>query len=213
MIKLNNVRTSYAKWSHTYDEVDNPTRDLDEKVVKKMLTNLKGKDVIEAGCGTGKNTIWLSGKAKSVTAFDFSKQMLNVARNKIKSANVKFIQQDISKKWKLPDEYCDVVTINLVLEHIRDIDFVFSEAYRILRKNGKLLVCELHPEKQKKGTKARFTETKSKAIVEIDSYYHSKSDYTKAGKNAGFKKIELKDWFDEKDTNQVPRLLSASLKK
>lgn len=213
MKKFNNIRASYSKWSLTYDEVENPTRDLNHKVVKKVLINLKGKDVIEAGCGTGKNTVWLARKAKSVTAFDFSKEMLGVAASKVKSDNVKFFRQDISKRWKFPDECCEVVTINLVLEHVENIAYVFKEAYRVLRNGGILLVCELHPDKQKKGTKARFDDTDGNTMVEIDSYYHSKTDYAKAGRDAGFKKITLKDWFDEKDTNQVPRLLSVSLKK
>jgi malonyl-CoA O-methyltransferase len=213
MKSANNVKVSYAKWSQTYDHVENPTRDLDRKVIRKILVNLEGKDVIEAGCGTGKNTTWLARTAKSVISFDLSKEMLNVARQKITGAYVKFVQHDITKRWIFPNDCCDVVTINLVLEHIENIDFVFKEAYRVLRNNGKLFVCELHPDKQKRGTKARFTETKGNAVVEIDSYSHSKEDYSKAGKIAGFKNITLKDWFDEKGSNQVPRLLSVLLKK
>lgn len=213
MKNSNNVEKSYAKWSQTYDQVENPTRDLDRKVIRKVLVNLKGKDVIEAGCGTGKNTIWLAKTAKSVISFDLSAEMLNVARRKINSGNVEFVQHDITKRWSFPNECCDVVTINLVLEHIENINFVFKEAYRVLRKNGKLFVCELHPDKQKKGTKARFTDSKKNTLVEIDSYYHSKTDYIKAGIIAGFKNITLKDWFDEKESNQVPRLLSMLLKK
>ncbi|MDI6803404.1 MAG: class I SAM-dependent methyltransferase [Bacteroidota bacterium] len=213
MKSANNVKASYAKWSQTYDHVENPTRDLDKKVIRKILVNLKGKDVIEAGCGTGKNTIWLMKTAKSVISFDLSKEMLNIARQKITGVNVKFVRHDITKKWFFPNDCCDVVTINLVLEHIEKINFVFKEAYRVLRKNEKLFVCELHPDKQKKGTKARFTELDGNTLVEIDSYYHSKTDYIKAGVIAGFKKIILKDWFDEKESNQVPRLLSMLLKK
>jgi malonyl-CoA O-methyltransferase len=213
MKSSDNVKASYAKWSQTYDHVENPTRDLDRKVIPKVLINLRGKDVIEAGCGTGKNTTWLAKTARSLKSFDLSEEMVNVARQKITGANVEFVQHNITERWIFPNDCCDVVTINLVLEHIEDIDFVFKEAYRVLRKNGKLFVCELHPDKQKKGTKARFTENKSNTIIEIDSYYHSKEDYSRAGKIAGFQNITLKDWFDEKESNQVPRLLSVLLKK
>lgn len=213
MKSANNVKASYAKWSQTYDHVENPTRDLDRKVIPKVLINLRGKDVIEAGCGTGKNTTWLAKTARSLKSFDLSEEMVNVARQKITGANVEFVQHNITERWIFPNDCCDVVTINLVLEHIEDIDFVFKEAYRVLRKNGKLFVCELHPDKQKKGTKARFTEIKGNPIIEIDSFYHSKVDYSNAGKIAGFKNITLKDWFDEEESNQVPRLLSMLLKK
>lgn len=203
---------AYNNWADSYDQVENPTRSLDEKVVRTLLSELDGKDIVEAGCGTGKNSIWFSQNCKSLKAFDFSKEMLKIASNKVKSKNTEFINHDITKPWLFENNSCDLVSINLILEHIENINFVFNEAYRILRNNGLLLVCELHPLKQKEGSVARFVDKKTEKEIRLVSCYHSKNDFSNAGELAGFSKIEMKDWYD--DTNKdIPRLLSILLTK
>jgi malonyl-CoA O-methyltransferase len=114
-------------------------------------------------------------------------------------------------KWPFAEHCCHIVSINLVLEHIRDLNYVFKEAYRILRNEGILAICELHPERQKKGIKARFEDPEEKKLIEIDSYYHSSADYSKAGKNAGFKKINFENWYDVQNKIEKPRLISVLL--
>ena len=62
-LKLNmSIKTASDRWSDTYDNDRNLTRDLDRTVTQKILTdlNLKFKLALELDCGTGKNTILLS---------------------------------------------------------------------------------------------------------------------------------------------------------
>ena len=53
---------------------------------------------------------------------DFSKNMLNLARKKIKSEKVTFINTDINKNWPVNDNSFDLATINLTLEHIKKLE-------------------------------------------------------------------------------------------
>ena len=99
--------------------------------------SIKNKKVIEIGCGTGKNTIILSKVATKVLGIDFSEGMLEKARIKLMDKkNIKLKFADITEKWSCEENYYDVVMCNLVLEHIENLFFIFSEANRVLIESG-----------------------------------------------------------------------------
>ena len=127
-----NIQSAYDKWSSTYDDDKNFTRDLDTIVMKKNFSHLKFNTILEIGCGTGKNTVLLSQIGKKVYALDFSKEMISIAKEKNKTDNVIFSLTDITKKWRTKDQTIDLINCNLVLEHIEDLNFIFSEAARSL---------------------------------------------------------------------------------
>ena len=89
----------YNQWSSTYDEVENKTRDLEKIAGQKVLSAIDFDVVLELGCGTGKNTEWLSKKATDILAVDLSEQMMARAKEKIKTNGVRFKQADITKPW------------------------------------------------------------------------------------------------------------------
>jgi malonyl-CoA O-methyltransferase len=209
-----NVKDVYNQWSNTYDEIENKTRDLDRVATQTVLEKIIGFStlVLELGCGTGKNTAWLVNKAQHVTAVDFSEHMLNKAREKFSTANLMFLQADITQPWKFESDSFNVVTCNLILEHIKNIDFVFSEAARVLKKDsGYFFVRELHPAKQYLGSKARFE--KDDELVSPDCFTHHTSEYFSSAINNGFNCIELMEWFDDNNPKLMPRLISFLFKK
>ena len=205
------VRAAYDDWSNTYDTDKNLTRDLDRVVTKKILTGLKCKAVIELGCGTGKNTLLLSQIAEKVYALDFSPSMVENAKEKVNAANVVFSLGDITKPWFYDNESADLVTCNLILEHIEDLSFIFSEASRVLVKGGYFFISELHPFRQYKGTKANFQ--REQKIVEIQAFVHNISDFLTMAKNHGFMLEDFAESWHEQDRNKPPRLASFLFKK
>ena len=70
-----NNQQAYNSWSQTYDEVENKTRDLEAKALREMIAG-ENLDVLEIGCGTGKNTEFLQTIAKKLIGADFSAKML-----------------------------------------------------------------------------------------------------------------------------------------
>ncbi|WP_315815388.1 class I SAM-dependent methyltransferase [Paraflavitalea speifideaquila] len=74
-----------------------------------------------------KNTEWLIKKAQEVTAVDLSEEMLAVAKVKINSPNVQFIQADITTPWTFTKGQYDIVGFSLVLEHIEQLGPVFEK--------------------------------------------------------------------------------------
>ena len=72
MSRPNEIAEAYDRWAATYDADKNATRDLDAIVVRKAPLALEGREVLELGCGTGKNTSYLAEHAARVVAMDFS---------------------------------------------------------------------------------------------------------------------------------------------
>ena len=155
-----NIKSAYNKWSASYDEVENRTRDLEGRALREILSGKKFDNCLEIGCGTGKNTIWLEGITGHLTSIDLSEEMLLKAKAKIKSEKVEFKQSDINAPWNFTDKKFDLITFSLVLEHIKDLDHIFDQASKLLSDDGIVYVGELHPFKQYSGSKARF-ETES----------------------------------------------------
>jgi ubiquinone/menaquinone biosynthesis C-methylase UbiE len=204
-----NNQQAYNSWSQTYDTVENKTRDLEAKALRESISG-ENLDILEIGCGTGKNTEFLQTKAKHLIGADFSAEMLGRAKEKIAAENVEFRQLDLRERWDFADASFDLITCSLALEHIEKIDFVFAEARRVLRENGRFYFGELHPFKQYSGTKARF-ETGS-GVFELECFVHHVSEFFEAALANNFEIIELKEWFDDADKTTIPRLLTMIFK-
>ncbi len=205
-----NVQQAYNVWSETYDSVENKTRDIEAKALRELVSG-ENLDILEIGCGTGKNTEFLQTKAKHLIGADFSSEMLEKAKAKIASDNVEFRQLDLRENWGFADNSFDLITCSLALEHIENIDFVFSEARRVLRKNGRFYFGELHPFKQYSGTKARF-ETGS-GMFELECFVHHISEFFEVAVKNNFEIVDLKEWFDDDDRTQIPRILTMIFEK
>jgi predicted TPR repeat methyltransferase len=117
----------------------------------------------------------------------------------------------LTKDWEIENNFVDLITASLTLEHIENLDHIFLQANLKLKKNGLFFISELHPFKQYSGSKAKY-ETEN-GIKELEVYIHHISEYIDTAKNNGFKLIELKEWFDESSENEIPRLISFVFKK
>jgi ubiquinone/menaquinone biosynthesis C-methylase UbiE len=205
------TRELYNEWSATYDEVENKTRDLEKKAGQQMLATLSPHKILELGCGTGKNTEWLSQKASSMLSVDFSEGMLEKAKERVQAAHVQFQRADITQPWSFVQEKVDLITCSLILEHIEDLPFVMQQAANLLHPGGLFYICELHPYKQYSGSKARFQTAQGMQV--LTCFVHHVSDYTEAALQNGLRIVALKEWFDEDDNMGMPRLISFLFQK
>ena len=207
------VAAAYDRWAASYDADRNATRDLDAEVVRAAPLRLDGRDALELGCGTGKNTVWLAGRARSLVALDFSEGMLARARERLTAAaaaHVRFVRHDVRDPWPVADAAVDVVVGNLVLEHVADLAPVCAEAARVLRRGGQLLLCELHPERQRRGGQAHFTDAATGVTTHVPAFRHTVSEFVNAGLAAGLALRHLGEWLEPGAPDDAPpRLLSV----
>lgn len=206
-----NIDDAYNVWADSYDTNENKTRDLELVVGKSILGNKRFVNVIELGCGTGKNSEWLIDICDSLLAVDFSHKMLDKAKSKIQSNKATFVQADLLTEWNFANNPADLITVSLVLEHIENLDFIFSEANKSLSTNGLFYVCELHPFKQYAGSKARFEINNE--VVKLETYVHHISEYLESASKNNFKLLKLNEWFDDEEKTGLPRLVSFVFEK
>lgn len=205
------IQNAYNEWSGTYDSDENLTRDLDQRVTVDLLGTLHFDSALEVGCGTGKNTSFLAQIASVLYAVDFSQGMIDKAKEKVQADNVHFSLMDVTQRWDFEDGSFDLVTCNLVLEHINHLSFVFSEAVRVLQPNGYVFINELHPFRQYDGKKARFQ--RKEKTVEVDAFTHHVSDFVQAASESGLTLVKLNEYWHETDQNKLPRILSLLFEK
>lgn len=122
---------------------------------EKILKNISLKPDMSAadfGCGSGGFTIPL---AKSlyegiVYALDVQEGPLNALKGRMNAEginNVKFARVDLEKEngSKLSSSSVDIVIIANVLFQAEDKKAIISEAKRVLRNNGKLIIVDWIP--------------------------------------------------------------------
>jgi ubiquinone/menaquinone biosynthesis C-methylase UbiE len=201
-----NIRNSYNEWADVYDSDINLTRDLDSNVTRNLLANRRFDSILELGCGTGKNTVFFAQIGANIHALDFSEGMIEKAKEKVKAKNVRFEAADLTKHWPCDDNTYDLISCNLVLEHIEALPHIFAEATRTLQPNGIFLLNELHPFKQYAGSKARFEQ--AGGTVEVEAFVHHISDFTNAAESNGLTLSNLNEYWHEEDAGKPPRLVS-----
>jgi len=180
------VRGGYDRWAGLYDHEMNPLLALEEPVVREALGDVRGLAALDLGCGTGRHALWLAAAGASVTAVDFSEGMLAEARRKPGAEAVRFLVHDLHTPLPFEAATFDCIVSGLVLEHLRDLGFVFAEARRVLKAGGRAVVSAMHPAMCLRGVEARFTDPVTGEKVRPGSVPHTISDFVMAAVRAGF---------------------------
>ena len=183
-------------------------------MLRRSSLAIDGRDVLELGSGTGKNTVWLAERARRVVAMDFSPGMLEVARGRVSTDRVTFVQHDARERWPIDNASVDFVVANLILEHVSDVAPIFAEAARVLRPGGMMYSCELHPYRQLRGGQAHFTDEWSGEVVFAPAFQHTIAEFVNAAVVSGLSVHRLDEWTEtDAASPAIPRLLSLQLTK
>jgi len=101
-----------------------------------------GRDVLDAGCGTGEYSCWFASRGSRVTGIDLSDESLKEAQAYARAAGLKgirFVKQSVLQSG-FPDESFDFVYCTGVLHHTPDPFRGLTELTRLVRPGGKILV-------------------------------------------------------------------------
>lgn len=182
------TREGYDRWSVVYDDDDNPLVALEEPVVSSMLGDVRGLDVVDLGCGTGRHALRLARAGANVTAVDFSEGMLARAGAKEGAERVRWLRHDLARPLPLADACADRVICCLVLDHVADLAGLFREMARLCRPRaqaGAVVVSVMHPAMMLRGVQARFIDPSSGSQVRVASAPNRISDYVTGALSAG----------------------------
>ncbi len=103
---------------------------------------VKGKRVLDAGCGTGYGSVHLLDYDPiSVVACDGSADAIAFCRRQYEGTRVTFETVDLGKPLPYPDASFDMIYSSNVMEHIGPIDVFLAECRRILAPSGKFFIA------------------------------------------------------------------------
>lgn len=109
-----------------------------------LLGDVRGRTVLEYGCGDGLNTVVLARRGAQVKALDISPDLIAVAQRRLSAnritAGVEFVVGS-AHDLPLPDESVDVVFGMAILHHL-DLALSAPEVHRVLRKGGRAIFQE-----------------------------------------------------------------------
>jgi len=103
-----------------------------------ILGDVKGKTILEYGCGDGVNTVLLANRGANVIALDLSPELIAVAKQRLLAhgitSGVDFIVGS-AHNLPLPDNSVDVVFGIAILHHL-DLALASNEVQRVLKQHG-----------------------------------------------------------------------------
>lgn len=109
-----------------------------------LLGDVRGKTVLDYGCGSGLNTLIMAKRGAQVKALDISPALIAIARQRLIvnhiNSGVQFIVGS-AHQLPLPDESVDVVFGMVILHHL-DLSLSAREITRVLRKGGRAIFRE-----------------------------------------------------------------------
>ena len=125
-----------------------------EKVTRAEVTAKKIKEVgflstkslVDFGSGTGLLGVQLLDIFSKVTLVDSSRQMLDIAKDKIVAGNIPNIEiQCVQALSEVSAKHSAIATL-MTLHHIDNIDQFFSQAFDKLEQDGILIIADLYKE-------------------------------------------------------------------
>jgi malonyl-CoA O-methyltransferase len=168
-------RQAYRLWAPTY-ATETVVSFLDEELARALSPALKGKRLLDAGCGTGRR---LGGHdAALAVGVDLSLEMLQAG------AAACVAVADVGDLPFLAKSF-DLVWCRLVLGHVRDPAPTYREFARVCRVGGCLFVSDFHVDAIAAGHRRTFRDQKG-TLHEIEHFVHDSVAHVKMAASAGF---------------------------
>lgn len=114
----------------------------ENKMIMERLGDVKGKKILELGCGAGEASVYFAKKGAIVTATDISSGMLAVVDALARKYGVLVItKQCYSHTIPFRDEEFDIVYAANLLHHV-DIESALKEIKRVLKTGGSFVAWD-----------------------------------------------------------------------
>jgi SAM-dependent methyltransferase len=132
----------YAAWRDT--SLGAITEALERRLILDLLGDVRGKRVLDVGCGDGDLAVALAGRGATVVGLDPSTAMLAAARERAERAAqpVSFVSGVAEALPFAPGNF-DIVVAVTILCFVADGAPAFAEAARVMRPGGAFVIGEL----------------------------------------------------------------------
>jgi len=135
----------FDTWADVYDSQPNPLLSLEQRVLGSMLPDVRGLDVLDAGCGTGRWLTQLAARSpRSLLGVDISPQMLQLAASKLDHN----CDLRLGSCTALPfnNGAADMVLSSFVISYLDDLETFAQEIDRVARPGTTIFLTDMHPD-------------------------------------------------------------------
>ena len=132
---------------HIGDDGDRNRRRHVDPVIWRMLGDVAGLAVVDAGCGTGYLSAKLAQRGARVHAVDFAPGMVAQARARFARLHLSVlaVEDDCCALASVPDVSQDRVVSNYVLQDLEDLPAAVRAFARVLKPGGRAVLTFGHP--------------------------------------------------------------------
>lgn len=118
-----------------------------KNVPLEWFSKVKGKKILGLACGGGQQGPIFAIKGYDTTIMDFSIEQLEKDRevSKRENLNIKTVEADMTKEFPFEDESFDIVFCPVSNAYIEDLENMFKESYRVLKKSGIFMLGFVNP--------------------------------------------------------------------
>lgn len=110
-----------------------------------LLPDVKGKTVLDLGCGPGMYSEFLVENGAKVTAVDGSAEMIAIVEEKSGNQIHCYVQDLADGLPKERDETFDIVLCPLMIHYLEDLTKLFRDVKRVLKPEGLFVFSTHHP--------------------------------------------------------------------
>ena len=149
MPAMTSTRKQYDRFASAYHQkrADAPRSFYNSQVELPMMQMLlrghvRGRTILELGCGSGLLTRRLVRMGGKVTGVDNSSSMMAIAQQEVAGAT--FLKADI-RRLKLKATKYDLIVSSLTFHYIKDLGPLFTACSRYLKRGGRLIFSLHHP--------------------------------------------------------------------
>lgn len=191
MSLFDNAAKDYDIWFE--NAVGKFVDDVETECIFSLVDNIKGKKILDIGCGTGHLSQKLNKEGAQVTGIDISQKMLDKAcakRDKL-GLDIEYKNMDVYN-LKFEDGTFDYVFSMAAFEFIEDMENAFESIKRLLKDDGIIIIGTI----QKIGAWANLYESPAfSETVFANAYFKGLHD---------FKELEGIEVISHKDCLFVP---------
>lgn len=122
-----------------------PNESIEKPIFLEMLGDVKGKHILDLGCGDGIFGLeLLSAGCQSYLGIESSPQMVQAAQKALQQSSGQVNHAKI-EDWIYPLNHFDLVISRLALHYVSALDDTFNKVHAALKSGGRFIFSVVHP--------------------------------------------------------------------